>query len=607
MGVPSDKYVAAAMLSSIIIGVFGGFLGYLILGVVLDLELPFTLFYVTEGSSQAWAVANKELLLTLGVVPLFILLFAQISYRLFLYYPSFSASVRKGQIDATVPYAITFMYAMSKGGVNIIDIFKSLREYSNVYGEVGNEAGMIIRDTEYFGHDITTALHNVSDITPSDKFKNFLEGLISTIDSGSNITSYLSAKSQQFQKEAAQEQKNFLETLAIIAEVYVTAFIAFPLFLITIIVVMGMMSGGYLTVLQLIIYFVIPLGSMVFVILLSSMSGKSAEHRAFFTTSKRLDVFKDVPTAETKSSESHLFSAFERHDKRQKLIEFLKNPLRAIFEEPSLALYISVPAGVIYFIVMLYHLMGINPITIDILDNHIVIALFISLTPFAFFYEVRERKIKKIEDAIPDFLTGLASIQEAGLTLARALKLILASNLGILTSEVRKMWGEIQWGSTTTTAFIRFEKRIRTGSISRTVSLITKASEVSGDIRDVLTIAARDATTAKTLRDERRINMFMYVIVVYISFAVFLFIVLILSTMFLPRVPTDIGVTSNAAGFFAQDFDIETYKELFFHSVVIQGFCSGLIAGQMGEGQTLSGLKHSLIMVAIAYFVFVFL
>ena len=77
--------------------------------------------------------------------------------------------------------------------------------------------------------------------------------------------------------------------------------------------------------------------------------------------------------------------------------------------------------------------------------------------------------------------------------------------------------------------------------------------------------------------------------------------------------PTDVvmnvqGVTgAPMAGFFAQNFDIEIYKELLFHSVLIQGFCSGLIAGQMGEGYVLSGLKHSLIMVALAYLLFMFL
>ena len=36
-------------------------------------------------------------------------------------------------------------------------------------------------------------------------------------------------------------------------------------------------------------------------------------------------------------------------------------------------------------------------------------------------------------------------------------------------------------------------------------------------------------------------------------------------------------------------------------------FCSGLVAGMMGEGSALAGVKHSCVMVAIAMIVFVVL
>ncbi|MDY6960010.1 MAG: type II secretion system F family protein, partial [Halobacteriota archaeon] len=435
--------------------------------------------------------------------------------------------------------------------------FRSLYEHSNIYGGVGKEAGVIVRDLDYFGLNITAALHNLGEITPSEKLKSLTEGLISTIDSGGNLTTYLSAKSIQLQNEALQEQKTFLETLAIIAEMYVTAFVAFPLFLITIIVVMGMMSGGYLSILQLIVYLVIPVGSVVFLMVLDMLSGRLPDQRAIYSESKKLEVFKDAPMTEPKESEAHLFYAFERYDRREKFMTFLRNPLRAIFDEPSRSLYISIPLALLYLVSILYPMWVMAPLNIMDIDEYFVIALLIAIVPFTFFYEVRERRIKKMEDAIPEFLTGLASIQDAGLTLARSIKLILSSNLGVLTSEIRKMWGEIQWGSTTSSAFIRFEKRVRTGSISRTVALITKASEVSGDIREVLNIAARDAATSKNLRQERRANMSMYVIVVYISYAVFLFIIIILTTMFLPRVPTDVNMASegaSAASLFSEGF-----------------------------------------------------
>ena len=62
---------------------------------------------------------------------------------------------------------------------------------------------------------------------------------------------------------------------------------------------------------------------------------------------------------------------------------------------------------------------------------------------------------------------------------------------------------------------------------------------------------------------------------------------------------------SGAHGFMST-LDISTYKRLFSHAAMIQGFCSGLMAGQMGEGKAIAGLKYSAIMLIIAWVTFRF-
>jgi flagellar protein FlaJ len=63
-------------------------------------------------------------------------------------------------------------------------------------------------------------------------------------------------------------QKEYLELLSLLAEVYVTGFVAGPLFLIVILVVMGMISGASLTPLYLIGYVLIPFLSTIFIVIL---------------------------------------------------------------------------------------------------------------------------------------------------------------------------------------------------------------------------------------------------------------------------------------------------------------------------------------------------
>ncbi len=60
--------------------------------------------------------------------------------------------------------------------------------------------------------------------------------------------------------EKRMVQKEFIEKLGIIAETYVTAFVAGPLFLIVILSIMSMM-GAEIVLLYLVIYVMIPMGS----------------------------------------------------------------------------------------------------------------------------------------------------------------------------------------------------------------------------------------------------------------------------------------------------------------------------------------------------------
>ena len=153
----------------------------------------------------------------------------------------------------------------------------------------------------------------------------------------------------------------------------------------------------------------------------------------------------------------------------------------------------------------------------------------------------------------------------------------------------------------------RFGKGLGTPLADRSVDLIAKASKAGGDISEVLRAAAKDTFEVVNLATERNNNMLIYVVIVLVSFAVFLFVIAILVSTFLTTMATA-GASAAAAG--AQGFmgkiDLFLYKRLFTHAALLQGFFSGLVAGQMGEGRLIAGLKYSAIMVIIAWVTFRF-
>ena len=94
------------------------------------------------------------------------------------------------------------------------------------------------------GIDTITALKHALENTPSKKFKSFLQGIIGIIQSGSDLHIYLSTIVDQYMADEFLARKKNLDTLGVLAETFVTTLVAFPIFLVIIISVMGFFGGS---------------------------------------------------------------------------------------------------------------------------------------------------------------------------------------------------------------------------------------------------------------------------------------------------------------------------------------------------------------------------
>ncbi len=602
--IPVDKYLARSAVVSLLVAV-----GALLLSVLICIPL-YTLF------------GAKVFLLAIPVP----LVFGGIAYYLFSYYPTFRSGEIAASIDRSLPSAITYMYALSRGGLELVEILESLAGQRHVYGGVADHVGYVVRDIRYLNIDIIKALHDASERSPSRNMRDFLDGLVMVIDSGGSLTEYFKIKSSYYYKQAGADQEKYLNTLGMIAEGYITVFVAGPLFLMTILVVVGMIDSSSIILLNALIYGLIPGATLLCVLLLSTMAGSREEAYQVPAATKGSNVFEGVGVKPAEIVEDALFTRLETAEKIKKYKKFFKNPVKTFFENPVYALYITVPAALIYVVIAIYMkgYLSIGPIiatlsgatgaasgarlefpSMSVLDDVVVFGMFVLLVPFTFFYESRVRRIKNMEREMPEFLRRLASMNEAGLTLTSSIKASLRSKLGVLDSEVRRMWRDIEWGASTSVAMTRFEERVRTAMISRTITLIIKANEAVSDIRQVLQIAAADSEASYRLKKDRLGNMTEYVMIVYLAFFIFLFIVYVLAAQFVSMVPTGDASENLSQGMeMLAQYDAEKYILLMFHATLIQGFCSGLVGGAMGEGNIYSGFKHSIIMVAIAYATF---
>jgi flagellar protein FlaJ len=197
---------------------------------------------ITLGATLV-AFLGLDVSLTLLVTVLIAVFPPLMTYVLLTSQPGSKAKARGRDIDKRIGPSMSFISAMASADVNVDVIFKELSR-QDIYGEIKNEAEWITRDTELLGIDILTAVSKASQRTPSSKFQEFLQGVVTTSTSGGQLKPYFLQKAEQFEKEGKLDMRRQLESLGLLAESFVTVVVAFPLFLIVIMAIMAIVPGG---------------------------------------------------------------------------------------------------------------------------------------------------------------------------------------------------------------------------------------------------------------------------------------------------------------------------------------------------------------------------
>ncbi len=197
----------------------------------------------------------------------------------FYVYPTYRADSLKRDLEDEMPFTTGYMSILAGAGVPPDFIWRSLAQIDASLS-ISNVARNIVRDVELFGFDVISALETTSKRTPSERFKEMLEGFISVVYSGGNLVKYLRDRSQQYMELKRIALKRFSDTLGVLAEFYVTLMVAGSLIFVVMLAVMSMLGGGGFgfldsrLLLQLLTYIGLPVGSVVFLVILDMVSPK---------------------------------------------------------------------------------------------------------------------------------------------------------------------------------------------------------------------------------------------------------------------------------------------------------------------------------------------
>lgn len=510
------------------------------------------------------------------------------------YYPVLVAQGRKTRIDLDLPYAITYMEALS-GTVTLYDLFRSVYEADDLYSEVSRECGMIVRDVELFGEDLLTAMRNLQEYTPSDNFRDLLNDLALVFKSGGDMTSFFDSRSASYRELAKQELESCLKLMEMMAEIYVTAFVAGPIAMIIMLVAQNMSGHNQMQSIMPLMYIGLPIGAVIMIVILYILLPpdnlditRSEKHDSEFG-----DDMLQKDTAE--ETDRDFLKKIESRKQWLKLMDIFRHPFKYYISDYQNGIVLGCMFAMI---LTLFWLNGILASMFPSFTGEIYISLLIILfmLPILAAYEARKIYVNNVEAQLPEFLRDIADMKDVGMTLQSAIGMVSDSKLGVLSSELKVVSEEMKWGASTSNALVRMEERIGLVTVKRAISLVVRASEVTDHLREILTIAISDLEHYLKMKNERMNVSFVYTAVIYLSFGIYLYCAYQLNVSFISSFDN-----------FNINFDLSGNLSDMFHIAIILGAFSGIMAGQLSSNNILSGFKHSVVFLVASIVLFVYI
>jgi flagellar protein FlaJ len=533
--------------------------------------------------------------------------------------PYIRATSREREINTLLADSISFMYALSVGGMNQLEVVRAIAKAEDTYGEVAQEFQSIVLETEYFDTDYRTAVQNQALETPSDEFAQFLTDMLSILDSGGDMTSFLEDQKDKHMRTAKQEQQKQLDTLELFGEMYMTLSL-FPLLLIILLVIMSLMGGGgqdfmlYATV-----YGLIPLVGVAFLVLVSTVTQDElgdgylrpgAEED--YTVDDGIGML-DTGLVDEYAGEHDIFDKIKSREGSYELAEILRKPHLFFRDNPLFVLLVTVPITLVVLAGAV--IAGSAPTGLEGMKNNVIwggfiwvyTPVYLNMLPLAVFHEWNVRSRRSVIGELSENLRKLASANDTGMTLLESIRVVAEASSGKLADEFETIHTKVNYGTNLKDALREFNNKYHIPRLARTIKLVSEAQETSSQIQDVLSTAATSAENQDDIDRERKARTRMQMVIIIMTYVTLLAVMALLQVQFLDTMAGLMGGASGDGGGsdqaleqFAGGLDPGLLSMLFFHAVTIQALISAFVAGYIRSVDIISGAKYAVVLSTLA-------
>ena len=254
----------------------------------------------------------------------------------------------------------------------------------------------------------------------------------------------------------------------------------------------------------------------------------------------------------------------------------------------------------------------------------IAIAITITWAQYWMDFFIENQKQKMFEAKFLEFVRNLASAIKSGIPAGRAIMHVSHADYGALSPYTKKLANQVEWAIPLHKALFNFSSETANPVIKRSISTVIEAERAGGNLEDVLESITNSLVEIKKIKMTRKANIQGTLIQSYIIFFVFLGVMIVIQNMLIPYLGS-FGAGNDVIGMGGQGSFMDEEPNFDFSSIesallsigdwvtslrgillmlaLIQGCFAGLVMGKLAEGDIGSGVKHSLILMTVAFFV----
>lgn len=522
------------------------------------------------------------------------------------------ASAREREINTLLADTISYMYALSLGGLNQMEILESVAESEDVYGEVSAEFQSVLHETEYFDVDYRSALRHRADETPSTELAQFITDMLSILSSGGDLTSFLDDKTEKHLREAEHREEDLIEMIELFGEMYLNVSLL-PLLMIILLTVMKLMGSASEFMLNAVIYILIPLIGVAFLVLMSTILPDEPGDGVLRMDSKKVQTgssYLDFSTVKKRKGLTPTFDKIYRTEVRKRVREITDAPKGFFVDNPTYILLITVPLSLILMVGGA--LAGIAPTSLDALFSglwgsiyYIYVPLYLNVIPFTILYRWHRKRLTGVTDNYTESLRKLSSANDTGQTLLESYLTVANTSTGPLGDEFRAIHAKVDYNYSLREALTEFNNKYRVPEMARINNLIIDAQETSTDISEVLTTAAQTSENQDNIERQRASRTRMQVMMIVMTFFILMGVIAMLQSQFISVMgEMSQEVASSAGGGDAGGGGAMAFSAInptktgikFFHAVTLQALTASVLASHLGNNTVKNAGKYILVM-----------